>query len=152
VKITSDEKKNEKNVFFYRSLIAQKKYTTVISEINDSSSNSLKAVKLLALYQQSSGSNREKVIADIKQLAVGVYDPYVSLMASLIYFNEQNFDDALRSINNSSDLERFFLFFFSFFLFSFNPKKKKKLTETINSKFITKKKNSLVKHYKFKSF
>jgi len=106
VKVTSDEKKLEKSVYLYRSLIAQRKFGTVIGEINDNSPPPLRAVKILASYLQSpAGSKREKAVADIKNLVSSAFDATIALIAGTIYYHEENYDDALRALHNSSSLE-----------------------------------------------
>jgi len=105
VKITNEEKKLEKSVYLYRSLIAQRKFGTVIGEISDNAAPSLRAVKILATYLQSPGNKREKSVTDIKNLLSSAFDPTVALIAGTIYYHEGNYDDALRALHNSPTLE-----------------------------------------------
>lgn len=91
----------------YRAYIAQKKYGLVLNEINSSKPESLQSVKLFAQYlSQSSASSRSSIVEQIdSNLDQHTNDPISSLMAATIYYYEQNFDTALKVLNNFSHIE-----------------------------------------------
>ncbi|KAJ6218679.1 hypothetical protein RDWZM_004491 [Blomia tropicalis] len=106
-KVANDEEKLESDIFMYRAYIAQKKYGLVLNEINSSKPESLQSVKLFAQYlSQSSASSRSSIVEQIdSNLDQYTNDPISSLMAATIYYYEQNFDTALKVLNNFSHIE-----------------------------------------------
>lgn len=107
MKLKSEERKLEKNLFLYRALIAQRKFNTVVSEISDSvaaSTPALKAVKLLAQYHLSP-AKRAAVVEEAKQLLAANFDPTVALMVGSIWFLEKNYEETLRALHNAGTLE-----------------------------------------------
>ncbi|XP_011408997.1 PREDICTED: coatomer subunit epsilon-like, partial [Amphimedon queenslandica] len=99
----------ERDVLMYRAYLAQRKYAVVLSEVTKSSPVEVRAVRLLAEYLNASGAGgRAKVVSDLdKTVNSGVdadNDTFVIVAAS-IYLLEENFDSALRCLNQSDSLE-----------------------------------------------
>ncbi|XP_046912320.1 coatomer subunit epsilon [Dermatophagoides farinae] len=107
VKTTTDEQKLERDVFMYRAYIAQKKFNVVLSEINNSSPQPLKAVRLYARYLSSSSSSSvDDILAELDaNQTLYMNDCYSSICAAAIYFHERNYDNVLKMLNNSGDIE-----------------------------------------------
>lgn len=104
---TTDEQKLERDVFMYRAYIAQKKFNVVLSEINNSSPQPLKAVRLYARYLSSSSSSSvDDILAELDaNQTLYMNDCYSSICAAAIYFHERNYDNVLKMLNNSGDIE-----------------------------------------------
>ncbi|XP_075679338.1 coatomer subunit epsilon [Dermatophagoides pteronyssinus] len=107
VKTTTDEQKLERDVFMYRAYLAQKKFNVVLSEINQSSPQPLKAVRLYARYLSSSStSSVDEILAELdSNQTLYMDDCYSSLCAAAIYFHEKNYENVLKILNNSNDIE-----------------------------------------------
>lgn len=97
----------ERDVLMYRAYIAQHKYAVVLDEVKPSSPAEVQAVRLLAEYLQKP-SRREAILRDVEsKLTSGVdasNDTFL-IMAASMYYHEQNFDAALRYLNQSDSLE-----------------------------------------------
>lgn len=104
IKVSDESKKVERDCFLYRSYIAQQKYAPVINEITDSSPPAFKAIKQLAIYIQSA-SKRQQAVNDLKTLLIASPQPIVALMTATVFLHEGNYEEALRSVHNFSDLE-----------------------------------------------
>ncbi|XP_064387302.1 coatomer subunit epsilon-like [Halichondria panicea] len=95
----------ERDVLMYRSYISQKKFAVVLDEVTSSSSAELQAVKMLAGYLQGP-SKRDGILKQLEtKLTSGVDNDVFILMAASIYYNEQNYESALRCLNQSDSLE-----------------------------------------------
>jgi len=109
--LSSEEVQTEKEAFVYRSYIAQGNFHVVLEEISeDSAPPALKAVRLLAVYYSSFGdeSLKEGAMSRLQEMlldGVIAFDPTMQLVAGMIYFNESNFDEAMRSIHQLASLE-----------------------------------------------
>ncbi|XP_057300649.1 coatomer subunit epsilon-like [Hydractinia symbiolongicarpus] len=102
---TSSDLRIERDVFLYRAYVAQGKYGLVLDEIRGSSPQELQAVRILADYLQNS-AKRESILKQIETKLNGSdFSEYFLLMASIIYFHEQDTDSALRCLFQSSALE-----------------------------------------------
>ncbi|XP_039254718.1 coatomer subunit epsilon-like [Styela clava] len=106
-KVSSQVKKNERDVFMYRAYIAQKKFGVVLDEISSLGSSELQAVKLLAQYLADS-SNKDQVLKEVENKLSGNIDienTVLPLIAASIYSHEENFDSALRILHSAESLE-----------------------------------------------
>ncbi|OTF77568.1 hypothetical protein BLA29_013253 [Euroglyphus maynei] len=92
----------------YRAYIAQKKFNVVLSEIDNSSPQPLKAVRLYARYLSTSStiSTVEEILAELDaNQTLYMDDCYSSICAAAIYFHERNYENVLKMLNNSGDIE-----------------------------------------------
>ncbi|KAK8739660.1 hypothetical protein OTU49_003455, partial [Cherax quadricarinatus] len=104
---STPELRQERDVFLYRALIGQRKYGVVQSEIKPSAAAPLQALKLLACYMQSP-ENRTTIVNDVEsQLSGNVDLTNIALLvvAATIYSHEENYEAALRVLNQSDALE-----------------------------------------------
>ncbi|XP_064117044.1 coatomer subunit epsilon-like [Macrobrachium nipponense] len=104
---STPELRLERDVFLYRALIGQRKYGVVQSEIKASAPPPLQALKLLAQYFQST-SGRSNVVNELEaQLSKSVDLTNIALLvvAATIYSHEDNYEAALRVLNQSDALE-----------------------------------------------
>ncbi|KAF7495140.1 Coatomer subunit epsilon [Sarcoptes scabiei] len=105
IKPINDEQRLERDFFMYRAYIAQKKYHVVISEVKDSSPQPLKAVRLLAEYL-SRPDDRDSIIEKIDaDKTLYMSDNYSSVCAASIYSRERSYENAMKILNNSDDIE-----------------------------------------------
>lgn len=103
---TNHQHQLEADIFLYRSYIAQQKYRIVQDEIHGASHSYLLPLKLLAEYFSS--SNKEYVVAKLDDILSKDVDPsnhMIFIAAATIYYNEENYDSALRLIHQSDYLE-----------------------------------------------
>ncbi|RCN49196.1 DNA/RNA non-specific endonuclease [Ancylostoma caninum] len=102
-----EEEKLAKDVFTYRSYIAQGKASVVLSEISERTDNpSLKAVRRLAEYQTP--SNKKRIANEVQtEVSSGTAptDDTSCIVAALILNEESNPEDAMRILSKSSSLE-----------------------------------------------
>lgn len=97
----------ERDVLMYRAYLAQRKFSVVLNEVTSSSPSEVKAVRLLAEYLNRA-QERQKVLSQIEQIlnsGVDASNDTFILMSSSVYLLEENFDSALRSLNQSDSLE-----------------------------------------------
>ncbi|XP_041365039.1 coatomer subunit epsilon-like [Gigantopelta aegis] len=107
LKLTNPDVKNQRDVILYRAYIAQRKYGVALDEIRSSHTADLQAVRMFADYM-STENRRDTIIKDLDSKMSGSVDLTNStllLMAASIYFHEQNFDAALRTLHQSDDIE-----------------------------------------------
>jgi len=107
----SDNDKLERDVFLYRSYIAQGNYRVVLDEINESAPISLKAVKLLALFFHKP-EDRDNIITTLKNLmsdGVSATSPILQIITATVLFHRQSYEEAMRCIHQSTSLECFVL-------------------------------------------
>ncbi|KAB7504542.1 Coatomer subunit epsilon [Armadillidium nasatum] len=108
LKPSSNELQLERDVFLYRALIGQRKYGVVINEVKSSSPPPLQALKLLSKYFQAKPSQRVSIVNDLEQeLSGNVNLDNVTLLivAATIYTQEDNYEGALRVLNQADSLE-----------------------------------------------
>lgn len=101
----SGEKAVERDVFLFRSLIAQKQYSVVQAEISGSAPTQLQAVKCFANYlsTRSPEKNLKTLDSQIQSLAP---DNWVSpLICASIYLQEGRSEDALRTLQLTDNIE-----------------------------------------------
>lgn len=107
LKTASDDDTEEKNVLVYRAMIGLGKYSTVKSEIDDSSSSDLLAVKRLARYLHRK-ADRKAVVEETRALqedGISLGIPTVALISGMIFYHEQLYDEALRCLKGNKDAE-----------------------------------------------
>lgn len=100
--------KIDRDVYLYRSYIAQGKYNFVLSDIPESNSTpiALQAVKLLANFMANPNS-RDIVVSALKSWlndGAGI-NPTVQLVAATIFYHQGNYEEALRCVYQSNSLE-----------------------------------------------
>lgn len=103
----SAELKAQRDVFMYRSYIAQRKYGVVLDEIKSSSAPELQAVRMYADYL-SDPNRRPAVLKDLDHKMSGnvdVSNTTFLLMAASIQFHEENYDAAQRILRQSEAIE-----------------------------------------------
>merc|ERR1711970_306286 len=104
---STPELRLERDVFLYRALICQRKYGVVLSEIKPSAPPPLQALKLLAKYLQAPSSS-SAVVDELESLLGGSVDlsnTALLIVAGTIYCHEENYEAALRALNQSDALE-----------------------------------------------
>lgn len=108
LQIQSAELELEKNVFMYRAYIALKKYKFVLDEINDSSPEELKVLKLLAEYF-SNPNCKEEIIDKIQKKSIESSTlpktHTFMIVAGTIFYNQNDLESALKVIHKSINLE-----------------------------------------------
>jgi len=105
--ISTPEVKIARDYFVYRSYIALKKFSVVMSEINSGSPAELQPLKMMAEYF-SQPSKRASIVVKLDEEISGNLDVsnYVFLLvAATIYYNEASFETALKVLNQSDNLE-----------------------------------------------
>jgi coatomer protein complex subunit epsilon len=107
IKPRNERERTEKDVYVYRSYIAQGDYKTVLDEISDSAPTALRSVKLLATYLMSE-SNKEIALVTLRQWlsdTVAANDTTLQLIAAIIYSHEENFNEAMKCLHQSNSIE-----------------------------------------------
>lgn len=107
LKITNENEKLERDIYLYRSYIAQKEYKIVLEEIKNNSPNELIALRLLASYF-SDENNRDICLLTIKQwIHDGIIgnNQIMQFVVGLIFFHEQNYEEAFRILYQTPHLE-----------------------------------------------
>jgi len=102
-----ESEKVERDVYIYRSYIAQGKYQIVLGEIKESAPTPLQAVRLLASYLLKE-DNREISLVTLKEWmndGVSANNPTLQLIAGQIYYNEGNYEEAMRCVYQANTLE-----------------------------------------------
>jgi len=98
----------ERDVYIYRSYIAQGRHKLVIDEIkNNKAPTSLQAVKLLATYLGNEDT-RELSLATLKEWisdGVAANNPILQIVAATIYTYEEKYEDAMRCVYQANSLE-----------------------------------------------
>jgi len=98
----------ERDVYIYRSYIAQGKYKLVLEEIKDPRApTALQAVKLLASYLGNEDT-KELSLATLKEWmsdGVAANNPFLQIVAATIYIYEEKFEDAMRCVYQANSLE-----------------------------------------------
>jgi len=109
LKVSEPDLQCEKDVYMYRSYIAQKKYGVVLDDIKPNASNELKYVRLLADYL-SNDSKKNVIVTELdSQLgSLNVTNPLDILLIANIYVNAENYETALKvlyNVDSTSSLE-----------------------------------------------
>jgi len=107
LKVHSPELKVARDYFVYRSYIALKKFSVVMSEINSGAPAELQPLRMLAEYF-SQPNKRESIVLKLDEEISSNLDVsnYVFLLvAATIYYNEASFETALKVLHQSDNLE-----------------------------------------------
>ncbi|XP_047003765.1 coatomer subunit epsilon [Schistocerca americana] len=107
LKVSNPALQTERDSFLYRAYIAQKKYRVVIDEISAASPAELQPLKVLAEYF-SDKHKRLSIVTKLDDQTSGNIDPKnvnFIISAATIYYEEENFDSALRILHNTDHLE-----------------------------------------------
>jgi coatomer protein complex subunit epsilon len=103
----SEADRTLRDVYVYRSYIAQGNPKFVLAEISDKSAPSLQAIKLLATYLTNK-DNTEIVLVTLKEWmsdGVASSNPILQVVAATVYYHEENYEEAMRCVYQSSSLE-----------------------------------------------
>ncbi|CAG9769382.1 unnamed protein product [Ceutorhynchus assimilis] len=97
----------QRDIFTYRSYIAQNKFLVVLDEIHGASSSEIQPLKFLAEYLHNSNkSNRDSVLEQLNQkIDTTAHNETLVLVAAIIFIKEENFDGAYRYLHASESLE-----------------------------------------------
>lgn len=109
LKLTDPSQQLEKDVYMYRSYIAQKKFGVVLDDIQSSASDELKYVRLLSEFL-SNESQQDAIVQKLdSQLgSLNVANPLVLLVIANIYVCAENYETALKvlySVDATQSLE-----------------------------------------------
>lgn len=104
-KPSSPEIAIQRDIFTYRSYIAQNKYLVVLDEIHGASSPEVQPLKFLAEYLQPK-ANQPGIIDQVNQkVDTTAHNETLVLVAATIYILEGNLDGAYRYLHSSDSLE-----------------------------------------------
>lgn len=87
----------DRNIYMYRSYIAQKKYRVVLDEIDSTKSPELVPVRLIAEYF-AFPDRKATIIAALEkhELDADELNDIWALSSAYIYYSEENYSEALR--------------------------------------------------------
>lgn len=94
--------------YVYRSLVALGKFKEVFSAVDKLAPAALQAVKLLATYSSTARDDRDMVFETLKEWLADptiASDPTVRLLASQIFFESQEYKQALKLVIDGDNLE-----------------------------------------------
>ncbi|XP_060524270.1 coatomer subunit epsilon [Cylas formicarius] len=94
----------QRDIFTYRSYIAQNKFLVVLDEIHGASPSEIEPLKILAEYLSTKGS-KENILAQLNQKIDTTYNETLVLVAGIIFINENNYDGAYRILHSLESLE-----------------------------------------------
>jgi coatomer protein complex subunit epsilon len=101
----SGEKAVERDVFLFRSLIAQKQYSVVQAEISGSAPTQLQAVKCYANYMSTRQAEKSLKALDTQIQSLAPENWVSPLMSASIYLQEGRYEDALRTLQLTDNIE-----------------------------------------------
>jgi len=108
LKIPDQNLATERDIFVYRSYIAQRKYRIVMDEVKPSSSPLLHPLKMLAEFLAAPAAKRESLVLEVDGKLSGNVDVsnHVQLLvAATIYLHADQPESALRVLHPSEHLE-----------------------------------------------
>ncbi|XP_030760902.1 coatomer subunit epsilon-like [Sitophilus oryzae] len=104
-KPSSPEIAIQRDIFTYRSYIAQNKFLVVLDEINPNSPSEIQPLKILAEYLHGK-SNKSTLLDQLNQkIDTTAHNETLVIVAGTIFINEGNFDGAYRYLHASESLE-----------------------------------------------
>jgi len=101
----SGEKAVEKDVFLFRSLLAQKQYSVVLEEIGSSAPTPLQAVKCYAQYLSTKSAEKSLKTLDNQIQSLAPENWVSPIMSAAIYLQEERYEDALRTLQLTDHIE-----------------------------------------------
>jgi len=101
----SGEKAVEKDVFLFRSLLAQKQYSVVLEEIGSSAPTQLQAVKCYAQYLSTKSAEKSLKTLDNQIQSLAPENWVSPIMSAAIYLQEERYEDALRTLQLTDHIE-----------------------------------------------
>jgi len=101
----SGEKAVEKDVFLFRSLLAQKQYSVVQAEISSSAPTQLQAVKCYADYLSTRSADKPLKTLDTQIQSLAPENWVSPVMSASIYLQEERYEDALRTLQLTDHIE-----------------------------------------------
>lgn len=105
--LRSDIAKLERKVYLHRAYLAQKRFTSTISEISDTDATApeLRAVRALAQYLSSLDSNsaagRENAVTSARSLLGNggvASSPLLAVLVATVFYHEELFEEALKTL------------------------------------------------------
>ncbi|EGG17970.1 putative protein serine/threonine kinase [Cavenderia fasciculata] len=106
--IKNDQQKLEADAFLYRSYIAQENYSLVLSELKEGNNDiTLQSIRYFAQYLSNNNNNKEQVLNSIKQIENQLNNttPIAQLLIASIHYEQQNFEETLRILHKTDNLE-----------------------------------------------
>lgn len=98
----------DRDIFLYRSYLAQRKYRVVLEEVKSSSPALLQPLKTLAQYLSSPSSKKDSILTELDSQMGGnvdVTNHVLLLVAATIYLHADQPESALRVLHPSDHLE-----------------------------------------------
>jgi len=108
LKISDPSISIDRDIFLYRSYLAQRKYRVVLEEVKSSSPALLQPLKTLAEYLSASSSKKDTIVTDLDSRMSGnvdVTNHVLLLVAATIYLHADQPESALRVLHPSDHLE-----------------------------------------------
>lgn len=97
----------ERDIFMYRSYLAQQKFLVVLDDIKSGSPEKLQPLRLLAEYLSNKGK-RDSIVAQLDQklsATANVENEILILVAAIIYQRENNVETAYRLLHTIDNLD-----------------------------------------------
>jgi len=101
----SGDKAVERDVYLFRSLIAQKQYSTVLSEVKSTSPPQLVAVKCFAEYLSRGNAESQLKILDGQLQSLAPNNWVSPVISASIYHQEGQYENALRTLQLTDHIE-----------------------------------------------
>jgi len=105
----NESERIERDVYVYRSYIAQGNFDLVLNEIKQSAPTPLQVIKLLATFLRNV-DNRDIVLVTLKEWlndGVAATNPTLQAISGMVYFEMGNLEEAMRCVYQGTSLEGF---------------------------------------------